>query len=110
MIRWLWSNLMKWGWDFNRDIREPDVEAKVRRRGRTGLVNSVTMNDDETSKIDLPDPIRFQVQAVNGGTIIETRWYDPKKDESRVKLHIITSDQDLSDAIGKIVTMELLQR
>jgi hypothetical protein len=50
------------------------------------------------------------VQAVNGGTIIETRWYDQRKDESRVKLHIVTSDQDLSESIGKIVTMELLQR
>ena len=109
MIRWLWSNLMKWGWDFNRDIRDPDVEPKLRRRGRA-TPNSLAMCDDETSGIDLPDPIRFNVQAVNGGTIIETRWYDQKKDESRVKLHIITSDQDLSTAIGKIVTMELLQK
>ena len=110
MIRWLWSNLMKWGWDFNRDLREqPDVEAKVRRRGRA-MSNSISICDDETNRIDLPDPIRFQVQAVNGGTIVESRWYDPKKDESRVKLHIITSDQDLADSIGKIVTMELLQK
>jgi len=110
MIRWLWSNLMKWGWDFNRDIRGFEEEPKVCRRGRNGLVNSVTMNDDETNRIDLPDPIRFSVQAVNGGTIIETRWYDQRKDESRVKLHIVTSDQDLSESIGKIVTMELLQK
>jgi hypothetical protein len=110
MIRWLWSNLMKWGWDFNRDVRVYEEEPKVRRRGRGAVPNSLAMCDDETGRIDLPDPIRFQVQAVNGGTIVETRWYDPKKDESRVKLHIVTSDQDLSDAIGKIVTMELLQR
>jgi hypothetical protein len=50
------------------------------------------------------------VQAVNGGTIIETRWGDGKKDETRVKLHIVTSDNDLAQAIGKIVTMELLQK
>jgi len=110
MIRWLWSNLMKWGWDFNRDIRDPDVEPKVRRRGRGAVPSSLAMCDDETSRIDLPDPIRFQVQAVNGGTIVETRWYDQKKDESRVKLHIVTSDQDLAESIGKIVTMELLQK
>jgi hypothetical protein len=101
---------MKWGWDFNRDIRGYEEEPKVRRKGRGAISNSISICDDEASRIDLPDPIRFQVQAVNGGTIIETRWYDPKKDESRVKLHIITSDQDLSDAIGKIVTMELLQK
>jgi len=110
MIRWLWSNLMKWGWDFNRGVRDHSEEPKVRRKGRGAIANSLAMCDDDSSSIDLPDPIRFSVQAVNGGTIIETRWYDPKKDESRVKLHIVTSDQDLSESIGKIVTMELLQK
>ena len=108
MIRWIWSNLMKWGWDFNRDLR--DDEVKVARQRARGAIPSSLSICDETSGIDLPDPIRFTVQAVNGGTIIETRWYDQKKDESRVKLHIVTSDQDLSESIGKIVTMELLQR
>ena len=102
MIRWLWSNLMKWGWDFNRDGR-----LGARPKQETYLISST---EDEQSAIDLPDPIRFKVQAVNGGTIIETRWWDGKKDETRVKLHIVTSDNDLAEAIGKIVTMELLQR
>ena len=108
MIRWLWSNLMKWGWDFNRDIREDEI--KVRRKGRA-ISNSLSIIDDDISNgIELPDPIRFSVQAVNGGTLIETKWYDYKKDEQRVKLYIVTSDQDLSESIGKIVTMELLQK
>jgi len=108
MIRWLWSNLMKWGWDFNRDIREDEI--KVRQKGRA-ISNSLSIIDDDISNgIELPDPIRFSVQAVNGGTLIETKWYDYKKDEQRVKLYIVTSDQDLSESIGKIVTMELLQK
>jgi len=102
MIRWLWSNLMKWSWDFSRDI-----QLGARPKQETYLISS---SDGEDSAIDLPDPIRFKVQAVNGGTIIETRWWDGKKDETRVKLHIVTSDTDLAQAIGKIVTMELLQR
>jgi len=109
MIRWLWSNLMKWGWDFNRELREDDVN-KARRRGRAIPSSLSTCDDDSPNGIELPDPIRFSVQAVNGGTLIETRWYDYKKDEQRVKLHIVTSDQDLSESIGKIVTMELLQK
>jgi len=60
--------------------------------------------------IDLPDPINFRVQTVSGGTVVESRWYDHKKDEHRTKLHIITPDESLSESIGKIVTMELLQR
>jgi len=66
--------------------------------------------DDNSSGIDLPDPIVFKVQAVSGGTIVESRWYDHKKDENRVKLHIITQEENLSESIGKIVTMELLQK
>jgi hypothetical protein len=73
------------------------------------LVDDV-LCDDGPSGIDLPDPIIFKVQAVSGGTIVESRWYDHKKDENRVKLHIITQEENLSESIGKIVTMELLQK
>jgi hypothetical protein len=66
--------------------------------------------DDSPSGIDLPDPIIFKVQAVSGGTIVESKWYDHKKDENRIKLHIITQEENLADSIGKIVTMELLQK
>jgi hypothetical protein len=101
---------MKWGWDFSRDIKYHEEETKVRQRGRGVISSSIASCDIEGPVIDLTDPIRFSVQAVNGGTIIETRWYDQRKDESRIKLHIVTSDQDLSESIGKIVTMELLQK
>ena len=90
-----------------------DVESS--RSSRIGRGNiSISLDDelcdDSPSGIDLPDPINFKVQAVSGGTIVESRWYDHKKDENRVKLHIITQEENLSDSIGKIVTMELLQK
>lgn len=109
MIRWLWSRMMKWGWDFNRDLREDNsigiglIKAGARRRGD----DIVLVSDNE---IDLTDPIRFSVQSVEGGTLIETRWYDPKTDNHARKLHIVTNEENLSEAIGKIVTMELLKR
>jgi hypothetical protein len=73
---------------------------------------SVSFDDDiaEVDRLELPDPIRFRVQQVSGGTVIETKWYDPKKDEERIKLHIVTPEENLSESIGKIVTMELLQK
>ena len=110
MIRWLWSNMMKWGWDFNCELRKDEVN-QVRRRGRA-IPSTLSVRDDDDSPngIELPDPIHFKVQQVNGGTLIETRWYDYKKDEQRVKLHIVTPQENLSESIGKIVTMELLQR
>ena len=79
-------------------------------RGNISVSLSDELCDDSPSGIDLPDPIRFKVQQVSGGTVVETTWYDYKKDENRVKLHIITLEENLSESIGKIVTMELLQK
>jgi hypothetical protein len=81
--------------------------------GKRGLRATSSFNDEEDCSdngIDLPDPINFKVQQVNGGTVIETRYYDHKKDDHRVKLHIVTPEENLAESIGKIVTMELLQK
>jgi hypothetical protein len=86
-------------------------QPRPSRIGRNSI--SVRLQDDVCANeegIDLPDPIVFKVQAVLGGTVVESRWYDYKKDENRVKLHIITQEENLSESIGKIVTMELLQK
>jgi hypothetical protein len=94
-------------------IEPEDSRPTPNSRSRPGNI-SISLGDelcdDIPSSIDLPDPINFKVQAVSGGTIVESRWYDHKKDEQRVKLHIITQDENLSESIGKIVTMELLQK
>ena len=91
-----------------------DAEVKVihRANGRRRSVGDWEEDVIEStdSGIDLPDPIRFRVQQVSGGTVIETKYYDHKKDEERVKLHIVTPEENLAESIGKIVTMELLQK
>ena len=86
-----------------------DAKIKVIGRGR-GSRDFDDIEDCGDSGIDLPDPITFKVQTVSGGTVVESRWYDHKKDEQRIKLHIVTPDENLSESIGKIVTMELLQK
>lgn len=103
---------MKWGWDFNRDLREDDDIVPLGLRNKVGARrrgdDSVILISD--NEIDLTNPISFRVQAVQGGTLVETRWYDPKTDNHDRKLHIVTGEENLADAIGKIVTMELLKR
>ena len=96
MIRWVWSRMMKWGWDFNHDLRENDV------------VYALGSKDNDS--IELSDAVTFKIQTVLGGTLIETSYYNNKKEERRSKLYVITPDENLSDAVGKIVTMELLQK
>jgi hypothetical protein len=93
--------MMKWGWDYGRDIDEP-----IRSRGRRSVISI----DDIDSTIELPDPITFRVQAITGGTLVETRWYNPKDDEPIRKLHIVNENENLAEAIGKIVTMELIRK
>ncbi len=105
MIRWLWSRMMKWGWDYGRDV----TDFPVQKGGRRSKYDMVSLEELE-SGIELPDPITFRVQAITGGTLIETRWYDPKNDEPVRKLHIVNDNENLAEAIGKIVTMELLKR
>ena len=88
-------------------------DSRPSRIGRGHISVSLADDFDVTESdpgINLPDPIRFRVQQVSGGTVIEIKYYDHKKDEERVKLHIVTPDENLSESIGKIVTMELLQK
>ena len=91
MIRLLWSRIMKWGWDYGRNLRENC---------------SITSYDD----LQLPTPLRFKVQPATGGTIVEITHYDRKKDQERVNLHIIPdTESDMPQAIARIVTIELLK-
>lgn len=106
MIRWLWHRMLKWGWDYSYEL--PDNDNVPISLGRRSIRDEMLLVND--NEIDLTDPIRFSVQPVQGGTLIETRWNNPKTDNYERKLHIVTGDQDLADAIGKIVTLELLKR
>ena len=108
MIRWLWSRMMKWGWDFGREVDDDPIPRLRSRAARLG--DEIVSIEDIDSGIDLTNPISFRVQAVQGGTLVETRWYDPKNDNHDRKLYIVTEEENLSEAIGRIVTMELLKR
>ena len=111
MRNWLRQKLINILIDDGIESGEKSQHRPARLRSQGSI--SVCLDDgfdDSPSSIDLPDPITFKVQAVSGGTVVESKWYDHKKDEQRIKLHIITQDENLSESIGKIVTMELLQR
>ena len=99
MIRWVWSRMMKWGWDFDHTLRED---------GPVYASTSIASRHD--GSIELSDPVTFKIQTVLGGTLIETSYYNNKKEERRSKIYIVGPEENLSDAVGKIVTMELLQK
>lgn len=54
--------------------------------------------------------MRMQIYKASGGYVVETRSYDSHKDRNFNTMHVITEDQDLGDALGKIVMVEALKR
>ena len=55
------------------------------------------------------EPFRFTVSKANGGTIVSTNRYNRKTDRNDGDVYIITDEQNLTEEIGKIVTMEALK-
>jgi hypothetical protein len=55
------------------------------------------------------DGMRFHLYRASGGYVVETRHYDRKADRNENKMYVITEDQDVGHAIGKIITMESLR-
>jgi len=54
--------------------------------------------------------MRLQIYRASGGYVVETRSYDSHKDRHHNSMHVINEEQDLGDALGKIVMMEALKR
>lgn len=54
--------------------------------------------------------IRFSVFFAQGGRIVEAKRWDSNRGEWRETLHIITPDQNFSEEIDKIITIEGLSR
>ena len=89
--------MMKWGWDYNRNLRE------------SNMVDSLPVASDET-RPDMEKAIRFSVLPARGGCVLETRTYDKKEREWDVISHVIPEGTDVAKAVGDIVAMELLRR
>jgi hypothetical protein len=70
--------------------------------------NEVVMQVEESRGLN-SEGMRFDLFKASGGYIVETRYYDSKTDRNHNKLHIIKDDQDIGEAMGKIITMESLR-
>lgn len=54
--------------------------------------------------------INFTLYPAVGGNIVEIKNYDMTRDRFDTVLHIISSDKDLGEELGKIITYENLRR
>ena len=103
MIRWIWRFIMKWGWDFNRDLRDGNVPVDtVRGLAKARLIRG---SDD----IDSEQGLNITVRNALGGKIITFRHYDHKTDRHSYKLYVIPDDMDFDTELCKMITMESMR-
>ena len=69
----------------------------------------VSMTEDRPSIGSSKHRMNFTVYRANGGVLVEVNRYDERKDQHHCELHIVTPDEDLGNALGKIVTFESLK-
>jgi len=105
--KWLYGKVRDM-WE-NKDRYEEAVNYKESRNIKmgTGMIGAQAMVEVGRS-VDA-NGFNLKVYKANGGTIIETRKYDNKRDTSSNGLYIVTDDKDLGEEIGKIITMEGLK-
>jgi hypothetical protein len=53
--------------------------------------------------------IRFTLYKANGGIVIETDYYNDKKDERINSLHVCTDPEKLGETLSQILTLETLK-
>jgi hypothetical protein len=67
-------------------------------------------DDEDDLRIDHDSAIHFSVIPAAGGKIVQIRYYDKVKDRNLTKLHIITPDEKLEEALAHIFQIEVLSR
>ena len=89
------------------------VKLSLKQRFRNWLNNDDYEQDIpqmvESDRLS-SEGMRMQIYKASGGYVVETRSYDSHKDRNFNSMHVITEEQDLGDALGKIVMMEALKR
>lgn len=87
------------------------------------LGRKINESQNMEAKIGRPEPIaerdnfhnprkslNFFVYYANGGMIVEIRTFDKKREEWDNQLYIVTEDQDLSEFLSRIITVQMLSR
>ena len=90
---------------------------KIQRKYVESCVPEDTVSYNPGNKLisrrgdDLSDnrPMTFNIYRANGGSIVELRKYDNRKDHWDNQLHVIPDEADFTDTLSKIVTLETLR-
>lgn len=90
-----------------------EMKRTIKQRIRDWLSDDETIERDRGVYIEenrlQSEGMRLQIYKASGGFVVETRSYDNRTDRNTCTMHVITDDQDLGQALGKIVMMEALR-
>ena len=103
MIRWIWSFIMKWGWDFNRDLRDGNVPVDTVRGSKVSRL--LRASED----VDSEQGLNITVRNAMGGKIVTFRQYDHKTDRHTHRLYVIHDELDFERELGKMITLESMR-
>ena len=78
-------------------------------RPRATEKNQIMVREDQSNLGSSRHRMNFTVYRANGGTIVEYNRYDERKDQHHCDLHIVHEDENLGEALAKIVTFESLK-
>ena len=104
MIRYIWSWIMKWGWDFNRNLRNEEDCMPTTSRG-LAKARLIRGSDD----IDSEQGLNITVRNAMGGKIVTFRTYDHKTDRHNHRLYVIHDELDFERELGKMITLESMR-
>jgi hypothetical protein len=94
MINWLKEKIVGWA-------RNDMSESKILK------YESYSVDNDQ--KQLKSTPMTFYLYTAEGGSIIETSYYDEKKDDWNHRLYIIPENENFTTALDQIVSIERLK-
>lgn len=108
---------MKWfdKW-FAKKCKQAWEEANQPQEAETGGYNIASAKTIRPARLRDYDTtlnsrgVQFTLFSATGGTVIELREYNENTDRLNNVLYVISSDKDLGQELGHIVTMEALKR
>jgi len=80
-------------WERARNEPSPPVSINAVERGPRLDANGLSMN----------------IYAADGGTVLEFRHYDIKRDRSENTLHVISQNENFEERVAQAITLELMR-
>ena len=98
MIQWFREKL--------RNFIDAEQEGDLKEYIGHGIGISMT---DPDVRLNNEDTLNFTVTPARGGIIVQVRKYDNRTGDHNMVTHVIFNDENTSERISEIVSMELLR-